>query len=119
MQKSSPACGAPFIALVAIFDVALLCFAGLIYAKAPHIDDLYNVIYNGQRPAKPETSFIFIFGFPLMAVAASGLLLFQFFHRSGQPGNKREAALTLCGLVYFWWFVAALIRFHEVLALYG
>ena len=119
MQKSMRAYGTTVIAVVAIFDLALLCFAGLIYAKAPHIDDLYNAIYNGQRPAKPETSFIFIFGFPLMAVAVSGLLLFQFFRRQAQPANTREAALTVCGLVYFWWLVAALIRFHEVLALYG
>jgi hypothetical protein len=119
MQKSLRAYGAAVIAIVAILDVALICFAGLIYAKAPHIDDLYNVIYNGQRPAKPETSFVFIFGFPLMAVAISGLLLFQFFHRPARPGNRWEAALTVCGLAYFWWLVAALIRFHEVLALYS
>jgi len=69
----------------------------LLYSKIPHIDDLYNALYNNSRPEKPESTFIFLFGFLFASIALSALaardFIEHFLFGKAAPLHVRPAPL--------------------------
>ncbi|PVE59285.1 hypothetical protein DC429_02430 [Arthrobacter sp. TPD3018] len=60
-------CGGAMLA----FSLMLLAAAWRVWLHIPHVADLYNVVYDNSRPAKPEDSTTFLFVFPLFCCAGS------------------------------------------------
>ena len=56
---------------MASITVALWIAAYWTLYQIPHVDDLYNAIYENSRPKRPESAAVFLFVFPAFCAALS------------------------------------------------
>lgn len=71
--------------------------------QIPHIDDLYNTVYNNSRPERPENATLFLFIFPSFCVALSiATPIFALTaHKNNDGGLRAKLTFALCVYLFF------------------
>lgn len=68
------------------------------YQISPTSDDLYNLVYGGDDPAKVENTLVFLSIFPTIQIGLAGG--FMFLRAAGKIGT-RKSLLILSGSLLF------------------
>jgi hypothetical protein len=109
----------PFVVLLSIVTAIVFAMVLSLYLNIPHVDDLYNLVYEGSRPKKPEDTATFLFIFP-MFLLVSCIFGWANIALKGTGATEVKLPSALFGtLVLLIFIVIALYRLRVVAKHYG
>ena len=94
---------------VTMIVVSFLLTLGMLWlrARTPEVADLYNLVYDGERPKRPEGTSLFLLVFPAFALTSS--ISFAIF---AKPAKKY--GIVLATSIWAIFVLATLYRFFVV-----